>query len=70
MLALTTDATYLAGTVLEVSDVGGWRKVQLLNDPGPQGHSKLPRLKAPESIKLVRAGLIKDESGGGKGSKL
>ncbi|EME43713.1 hypothetical protein DOTSEDRAFT_95433, partial [Dothistroma septosporum NZE10] len=37
MIALATDSSYSAGTVLEVNDVGGWREVQLLNEPGPQG---------------------------------
>jgi 3-hydroxybutyrate dehydrogenase len=46
MLALITEPRYKSGTALEVNDVGGWREVQLLNEPGPQGHSKLPRAKA------------------------
>ena len=70
MLALVTDATYPAGTVLEVNDIGGWREVQLLNDPGPQGQSKNPRAKAAEMISLVERTLKEDAEGSKKGSKL
>jgi 3-hydroxybutyrate dehydrogenase len=37
MLALLTDASYKSGTILEVCEVGRWREVALLNDPGPSG---------------------------------
>lgn len=70
MLALLTDARYRAGTVLEVNDIGGWREVQLLNDPGPQGQSKNPRAKAAEAISLVERALEEDAEGSTKSSKL
>ncbi|KAF9771419.1 hypothetical protein IL306_010943 [Fusarium sp. DS 682] len=70
MLALAIDGKYPAGTVLEVNDIGGWREVQLLNDPGPQGHSKNPRAKASEAISLVKRALEEDAKGSAKGSKL
>lgn len=63
MMALLTDDKYRAGTVLEVNDIGGWREVQLLNDPGPQGQSKNPRAKAVEAISLVTKALQKDAKG-------
>jgi 3-hydroxybutyrate dehydrogenase len=37
MFALVTDSKYRPGTVLEVCEVGNWREVSLLNDPGPSG---------------------------------
>lgn len=64
MLALATEDRYGAGTVLEVNDVGGWCEVQLLNDPGPQGYSKNPRLKAVETISSVVRALKEDAEGG------
>lgn len=70
MLALLTDPKYRAGTVLEVNDIGGWREVQLTNDPGPQGQSKNPRAKAAEAISFVREILEKDAQGYKKQSKL
>jgi 3-hydroxybutyrate dehydrogenase len=70
MLALITEPRYKSGTVLEVNDVGGWREVQLLNEPGPQGHSKLPRVKALEAIKLVKEALEVDAQGSKSISKL
>lgn len=60
MLAVTTDAKYRAGTVLEVNDIGSWREVQLLNDPGPQGQSRLPRQKAADAIVQVEKALEED----------
>jgi hypothetical protein len=63
MLALATDPKYPAGTVLEVNDIDGWREVQLLNEPGPQGHSKNPRVKAAEAISLVQKALSEDAEG-------
>jgi hypothetical protein len=71
MLALATEDRYSAGTVLEVNDIGGWREVQLLHDPGPQGQSKNPRAKAAEAISSVMKALKEDAEGGKKeGSKL
>lgn len=70
MIALLTDGKYSAGTVLEVNDIGGWREVQLLNDPGPQGQSKNPRAKAADAISLVRRALEEDAKGYSKCSKL
>ncbi|KAK4553513.1 hypothetical protein LTR86_009309 [Recurvomyces mirabilis] len=60
MLALVLDSKYRGGTVLEVNDIGSWREVQLLNDPGPQGRSKLPRAKAAGAITLVENALARD----------
>jgi 3-hydroxybutyrate dehydrogenase len=37
MMALLTDPKYKSGTILEVCEVGRWREVELLNDPGPSG---------------------------------
>jgi 3-hydroxybutyrate dehydrogenase len=45
MFALLTDQKYKTGTVLEVCDVGNWREVALLNDPGPQGPASLTSRK-------------------------
>ena len=70
MIALLTDGKYRAGTVLEVNDIGGWREVQLLNDPGPQGQSKKPRAKAAAAISFVTRALEEDAKGQKKGSKL
>lgn len=70
MLALITDAKWRAGTVLEVNDIGGWREVQSINDPGPQGQSKHPRARAAEAISLVRKVLEEDANGAEKASKL
>jgi len=37
MMSLLTDKKYKPGTILEVCDIGNWREVELLNDPGPSG---------------------------------
>jgi 3-hydroxybutyrate dehydrogenase len=37
MMSLLTDPKYKSGTILEVCEVGRWREVALLNDPGPSG---------------------------------
>lgn len=66
MIALVTSSKYCAGTVLEVNDIGGWREVQMLNDPGPQGHSKNPRKKAVEAISFVKKVLEQDTAGYGR----
>lgn len=63
MIALVIDSKYQAGTILEVNDIGGWREVQLLNDPGPQGHSKNARSKALEAISYVKEILAEDAKG-------
>lgn len=63
MLALTSDSRFPAGTVLEINDIGGWREVNLLNDPGPQGQSRNPRPKAAEAISLVLQALKEDAVG-------
>ncbi|KAJ5664776.1 uncharacterized protein N7477_007224 [Penicillium maclennaniae] len=60
MMSLVTTSTYPSGTVLEVGDIGGWREVGLLNDPGPQGRSTLPRAKAKFAIKDVEKALADD----------
>ncbi|KAL3481539.1 NAD(P)-binding protein [Aspergillus californicus] len=60
MLSLVTSSRYPSGTVLEIGDIGGWREVGLLNDPGPQGRSTLPRPRAKDAIKLVEEALEKD----------
>ena len=70
MIALLTDDKYRAGTVLEINDIGAWREVQLLNDPGPQGQSKNPRAKAAEALSSVRKALKEDKEGHSKGSPL
>jgi 3-hydroxybutyrate dehydrogenase len=70
MIALVADAKYRAGTVLEVNDIDGWREVQLLNDPGPQGQSKNPRQKALDAIITVKNALEDDAKGYQKSSKL
>lgn len=66
MLALSTDTEFAGGTILEINDIGekGWRKVELLNDPGPQGHSKAPRQKAADAIVQVERALKKDAESG------
>lgn len=66
MIALVSDSKYRAGTVLEVNDIGGWREVQVLNDPGPQGQSKNPRQKAMEAISFVKKTLEEDAKGHGR----
>lgn len=70
MIALVMDDRYRAGTVLEVNDIGGWREVQLQNDPGPQGHYKNARVRAAQSVALVRNALEEDAKGYQRGSKL
>lgn len=60
MLSLLMETKYPSGTVLEVGDIGGWREVELLNDPGPQGRSTKPRSKAQEALKLVHHTLNHD----------
>ena len=70
MLALLTNARYRAGSVLEINDIGAWREVQLLNDPGPQGQSKNPRAKAAKAISLVERVLEEDAQVTKKDSKL
>lgn len=60
MMSLVTSSKYPSGTVLEIGDIGGWREVSLLNDPGPQGRSTLPRPKAKDAIKLVEQALAND----------
>jgi hypothetical protein len=45
MIALLSDSSYPPGTVLEVGDVGRWRPVSLLNDPGPQGRATVTSKK-------------------------
>ncbi|EXJ53639.1 uncharacterized protein A1O5_13090 [Cladophialophora psammophila CBS 110553] len=70
MMALLTDSKYPAGTMLEVGDLGGWREIQLLNDPSPQGKSTLPRAKAMEAIRLVEQALKEDKRSSTNGSKL
>jgi hypothetical protein len=60
MMSLVTSSKYPSGTVLEVGDIGGWREVGLLNDPGPQGRSTLPRRKAKDAVKLVEQALKDD----------
>jgi hypothetical protein len=60
IMSLIKDSKYPSGTILEIGDIGGWRKVHLLNDVGPQGRSTLPRRKAQEAIKLVEAALKND----------
>jgi 3-hydroxybutyrate dehydrogenase len=37
MISLITEDKYKPGTVLEICEVGNWREVSLLNDPGPSG---------------------------------
>ncbi|KAF3001772.1 hypothetical protein E8E13_000853 [Curvularia kusanoi] len=63
MLALLTQAQYRGGTVLEINDIGGWRKVQLHHDPGPQGKSKIPRRKGAEMMLQVEKALQEDGKG-------
>ena len=70
MIALVMDSAYKGGTVLEVNDIGGWREVQILNDPGPQGPSKLARPKALEAISLVKDTLRLEAQVGSRSSKL
>ena len=60
MMSLVTTSRYAPGTILEIGDIGGWREVGLLNDPGPQGRSTLPRPKAKDAIKLVEEALADD----------
>ena len=60
MLSLLTETRYPSGTVLEIGDIGGWREVQLLNDPGPQGRSTKARSKAQEALSLVHQALNND----------
>ncbi|KAJ5646575.1 hypothetical protein N7490_002947 [Penicillium lividum] len=60
MMSLVTDSRYPPGTILEIGDIGGWREVGLLNDPGPQGRSTLPRPKAKNAVKLVEEALADD----------
>ncbi|KAJ5639991.1 uncharacterized protein N7484_007853 [Penicillium longicatenatum] len=60
MMSLVTNSTYSSGTILEIGDIGGWREVDLFNDPGPQGRSTLPRPKAKDAIKLVEDALADD----------
>ena len=65
MIALCEDPEkYPAGTVLEVADLGEnkWRKVELLNDPGPQGRAKTVSNK-DEQLKAIRAILEQDAEG-------
>lgn len=71
MLAVAMNPKYQAGTVLEINDIDGWREVQMFNDPGPQGQSKNPRMKAAEAISLVKRALEADSAGPpSKASKL
>lgn len=60
MVSLVTTSEYASGSILEVGDIGGWREVGLLNDPGPQGRSTLRRPKAKSAIKLVEQALADD----------
>lgn len=69
MLSLITSSTYPPGSIVEIGDIGGWREVGLLNDPGPQGRSTLPRPKAKNAIKLVEQAL-KDDAKHGRRSNL
>lgn len=63
MLALLIDKKYTGGTVLEVGDIGTWRAVQLLQDPGPQGRSTLAREKtADATLRLSKILLADDKS--------
>lgn len=64
MFALLTDAKYKAGTILEVCDVGNWREVELLNDPGPRGPASSTSKKS-EAIKGILPYLSKDGKGKG-----
>ncbi|KAJ5717722.1 hypothetical protein N7488_003368 [Penicillium malachiteum] len=61
MVSLITSSKYPSGSVVEIGDIGGWREVGLLNDPGPQGRSTLPRPKAKNAIRLVEQALKDDE---------
>lgn len=69
MTFLTTSSKYPSGSIVEVGDIGGWREVGLLNDPGPQGRSTLPRPKAKNAIKLVEQALL-DDTRKGRASKM
>ena len=60
IVALISSQKYASGTVLEVGDIGGWREVHLLDDPGPQGRSTLPRTKARDAKLLVEQALSTD----------
>lgn len=60
ILMLLTESSYPSGTILEVGDLGVFREVKLLNDPGPQGRSAQPREKAQEAVKLVYQALKGD----------
>ncbi|KIW53179.1 hypothetical protein PV05_08771 [Exophiala xenobiotica] len=59
MFALLTDRKYKSGTILEVCDIGNWREVSLLNDPGPRGPATLTS-KKHEAIKSILPFLSKD----------
>ena len=59
MFALLTDRKYKSGTILEVCDIGNWREVSLLNDPGPRGPATFTS-KKHEAIKSILPFLSKD----------
>ena len=63
MLALLTDPKYKPGTVLEVADMGNWREVQLLNDPGPSGRASAASNKTQAIYEDVNRFLEEDGMG-------
>lgn len=60
MIAVCLDAKYPPGTILEVADMGNWREVMLLNDPGPQGKAILAS-KKQDAVADVVALIEKDK---------
>jgi 3-hydroxybutyrate dehydrogenase len=62
MFAVLTDKKYKSGTILEVCDVGKWREVELLNDPGPVGPASQTSKKA-EAIRDIMQYLSLDSNG-------
>jgi 3-hydroxybutyrate dehydrogenase len=65
MLALCLDdGSYPSGTVLEVTDTEKWRKVELLNDPGPQGRAVIAS-KKQEALIDVMAYIEQDRANSG-----
>ncbi|CAI7573451.1 unnamed protein product [Penicillium pancosmium] len=60
IISLVASSKYPSDSIDDVGNIGGWREIGLLNDPGPQRQLALRRPKAKSAIKLVEQALADD----------